>query len=356
MGKKGHPYLPNIEPIVAMGINPKTGLPVKISDSCSLKEDIKKLLRIKDEQTAVNRYKWTNLPDNFKLTSQEIERLLYYKGQLCLFYLEDNNEFMLLPFALDGTIDVYGRFNTIHPIPMSEGKEANQNTPAALLLSNKKYDVVYKLDPNEKYDKNKNCVILHDYTKQVSQSIISRQILQDPILDVMSEMIPLARTAAILGSGVQGLRTDSAATADEVKTAATLMEDAAMTGKPWIPLNQAVEFQELAPAGVNKTSEYLLTLQSLDNFRLSMYGLGEGVYEKKAHTLESEQEMNKGPNDLVSDDGLLIRQNAIEIFNKIAGTNIMVEKVEIEPEETVEDDEGGNDDANDSTVQNEATV
>ena len=74
---KGQPYLPNLEPILAAGINPKTGLPVKFSQSVNLKEDIKKQLRLVDEQDAVNRYVWKNLPMN--LTSQEVERMLYYK-------------------------------------------------------------------------------------------------------------------------------------------------------------------------------------------------------------------------------------------------------------------------------------
>lgn len=53
---QGKPYLPNLEPIWAAGINPKTGLPMKFSSTVTLKEDIKKQLRLVDEQDAVNRY------------------------------------------------------------------------------------------------------------------------------------------------------------------------------------------------------------------------------------------------------------------------------------------------------------
>ena len=64
--------------LVQAGINPKTGLPIKLSGSkCTLKEDLKKFLRLVDEQDAVNRYVWYNLPAN--ITSQELERMLYYK-------------------------------------------------------------------------------------------------------------------------------------------------------------------------------------------------------------------------------------------------------------------------------------
>ena len=118
--------------IIQAGINPKNGLPIKAgSNPCSYKEDIKRFLRIIDEQDAVNRYKWYNLPCN--LTSQELERMLYYKGQLAFFYMEDLDEFYFMPYALDGTIDFYGRFNTIHPVPMTSGEEKAGKAQAELL-------------------------------------------------------------------------------------------------------------------------------------------------------------------------------------------------------------------------------
>jgi hypothetical protein len=70
----------DLQLLMQAGINPKTGLPMKFGGSkVALKEDTKKLLRIVDEQDAVNRYVWYNLPCN--ITSQELERLLYYKGR-----------------------------------------------------------------------------------------------------------------------------------------------------------------------------------------------------------------------------------------------------------------------------------
>ena len=68
--KNSVPYMPNLEALLAAGIDPKTGLPVKANSGtkCALKNDIKKIVRIIDEQDAVNRYKWYNLPCN--LSSQ----------------------------------------------------------------------------------------------------------------------------------------------------------------------------------------------------------------------------------------------------------------------------------------------
>lgn len=50
--------LPDVHSLIQAGIDPKTGLPIKLSDTdCALKENIRKVLRIVDEQDAINRYK-----------------------------------------------------------------------------------------------------------------------------------------------------------------------------------------------------------------------------------------------------------------------------------------------------------
>ena len=104
------------------GIDLKTGLPSRMVDSVLMLKNMKHLLRLVDEQDAVNRYKWFNLPCD--LSSGELERLLYYRGQLCFFYFKELDKFYILPYALDGTIDFYGRFNRVHPIPFAVGTTA----------------------------------------------------------------------------------------------------------------------------------------------------------------------------------------------------------------------------------------
>ena len=103
--------------LISAGIDPKTGLPVKYIGAfeCATKADIKKQLRIVDEQDAVNMFTWYNLPPG--LNARLIERILYYRGQAMLFFLKD--KFYFLPYALNGTIDVYGRFTGVTPLPFN---------------------------------------------------------------------------------------------------------------------------------------------------------------------------------------------------------------------------------------------
>ena len=323
----GTPKLPDIQTLFQAGIDPKTGLPVKMTSGCKaeLKENLKKFLRLVDEQDAVNRYVWYNLPAN--ITSQELERMLYYKGQLCFFYDKNLEEFYFMPYALDGTIDFYGRYNTIHPVPMTSGTEDKGSKAQAQYLSEIKLKCVYgvktEIELNDLYD---SAVLLHDYTKQLSQTIIPRVSVNDPLLDVMAECVPYMRTSMIASTGIKGVRVQDADQQQNVYDGSRSLEQAALTGNPWIPIIGSIDFQELTNQGIGKIQDYMLAMQSLDNLRLSGYGIDNGgLFEKKAHELQSEADINGGPVGLVLQDGLSIRQNFCNIANSIWGIGIWCE-------------------------------
>ena len=314
------PFLPNIKDIIAAGMDPKTGLPLKMTESNELKANIRKQLRVKDEQIAVNRYKWFNLPDS--LDGELIERILYYKGQGAFFYMETDNSFYFLPYALSGSIDVYGRYTGITPLPFN-GTASDGKAKPWITGLNKKPVYSIKYDELKMSDLTDSCVLLYDYSKQISQTIIPRQLLNDPLLDLEAEMIPFMRTSCLLGTGVKGMRVGDADQEKSVDIAAKQVEGAALNGKPWIPIIGNLEFQEISDASNLKGADYMQALQSLDNFRLSLYGLETGgVFEKKAHMLQSEQDANSGGSQLVYEDGLRIRQKFCTIVNSIWGLNI----------------------------------
>ena len=326
----GKPVLPDIVTLFQAGIDPKTGLPLKFGGSCkaALKEGIKRYLRDIDEQDAINRYVWYNLPAN--ITSQELERMLYYKGQLCFFYDKNLGEFYFMPYALDGTIDFYGRYNTIHPVPMTSGTEDKGSKAQAQYLAGLKLKCIYGVKTEIELDDLYNdTVLLHDYTKQLSQTIIPRCTVNDPLLDVMAECIPFMRTSMIASTGIKGVRVNDADQEANVKDANRSVENAALTGNPWVPIIGNIDFQELTNQGIGKIQDYMLAMQSLDNLRLSGYGLDNGgLFEKKAHELQTEADINGGPVGLVLQDGLSIRQNFCNIANSIWGLGIWCEPAE----------------------------
>ena len=320
--------LPNLDTYYQAGINPKTGLPLKFEEGqvSWRKEAIKKNLRILDEQDAVNRYTWYNLPCD--ISSQELERLLYYKGQLAFFYCEPLEKFFFMPYALDGGIDFYGRFNRIHPVPRAEGTSDDEKREFAKqrnYLSTLKLDVVYDV-PLEEVDPFTSCVLLHDYTKQMSQTIVSRQVLQDPLLDIMADCIPFMRTNLLNSTGVSGVRVNNQDEQSNVIAASAAIDKAGLEGRKYVPIVGMADFQDLTPGQVAKSEEFMLAMQSLDNFRLSLYGLDSGgLFEKKAHMLQSEADMNASTTGLVLQDGLAIRQRFCDIVNALFGVGISCE-------------------------------
>lgn len=328
MANKNNAAIYDLQTLKQAGIDPRTGLPVKVVNGLpsKLKEGIKALFRIIDEQDAVTRYTWYNLPCN--ITSQELERLLYYKGQLAFFYCEPLDQFFFMPYALDGTIDFYGRYNRIHPVPMANGTtEEEKRLYGAQMdyLSTLKLDVMYDI-PLEPVNPYKSCVLVHDYTKQMSQTVISRQVLNDPLIEVMSETIPLMRTALFNSSGVLAMRVNSQDEQGNVKAANQAIDAAVLNGQRYIPVLGNIDFQELAGGDTAKSEEFLMALQSLDNLRLSTHGLDSGgLFQKKAHVLESENSMNAGHARSALDDGLMIRQHMCDIANAIWGIGMSCE-------------------------------
>lgn len=338
---KNNASMKDVSTIVQAGIDPKTGLPIRISGGGNLscvKGDIKKNLRIMDEQNAVNRYTWYNLPKG--LNSQLIERILYYRGQGMLFMLQ--GKFYFLPYTLSAPegstgIDVYGRFTGVSPLPFNgTSNDGKEDSPWIRGLVYKPvYEVIDIADfegatPEIIRDAiEKSCVLLHDYTPQISQTNIARQVLNDPILDVMSDCIPFMRTALLNGTGVMGLRVGNENENAEVDAASNAINRAALEGRKYVGITGTLDFQELTGGQVAKAEEYMLALQSLDNFRLSLYGLDNGgLFQKKSHMLEAEQEMNAGNTGLVAEDGLRNRQMFATIANSIFGTMMWCEPSE----------------------------
>lgn len=310
---------------IAAGIDPKTMKPFRFAGD-GFKGQAKIAFRIIDEQDAVNRYKWFNIP--FDLSSEEIERMLYYKGSLCAFQV--NDKFYLTPYALEGTIDVYGRYNQIHPVPMASGtdEEDKKLDTIANMLSKLKFKVVKTVKDFEDLTEEDldNCaVILYDYTKQLAQNIVPRANLNDCFVDAEAEILPYMTTALLAGTGVKGMRVNDADAAEETMRASAQIRDSALSRKLYVALTSKVDIQELADGSPLKSEEYLLALQSLDNIRKGTLGIENGgIFQKKAHKLESEQNGNESSVATVFQDGLSQRQHFANIFNSIFGTQLWV--------------------------------
>lgn len=345
----------DLQTIIKAGIDPKTGLPLRCGGRSHV-EGITALIRVQDEQDAVSRFKWYRFPG---LVSNEIERLMYYRASMAFWYFEEYGQFMFLPYALSGTIDLLGRYNKIKPLPFgatnqSEDKaEANDETDRrqkalATLLSQKRLTVIKEpMTPEEvksgEFTKN-GAVILWDYTPQLSQTIIARQALNDPLVRIEAECVPFMATALSNATGVSGLRVPDEDAQRQANEMSMSTKEAALNGWRYIPVMNHIEFQELAGGTVGKSEEFLLAMQALDNLRLGTHGIENGgLFQKKAHELQDENNMKQGSRRSVIMDGLNNRRRFCDIVNSIWGLNVWVdinEEAVDEEDQTPEEDDG----------------
>lgn len=325
--------------MIQAGINPKTGLPYKFGDvskaSSLLKESYVKNFRIKDEQDAINTFVWYNLPQG--LNQRLIERILYYRGQGMFFYMKENEQFYFLPYALqspdDGPgIDVYGRYRGCTPLPFNgstssggDGTSKDKEKPWIIGLFKKPiYDIPLEpLSIDEIYD---CCILLKDYSEQLAQKNLTRKDLQEPIIQHMAEIPCFARTALLNSTGVKGMRVANQADYPNVLDANAAFEKAAMEGTPYVPIVGSVDFQDLTDGQAAKAEEFLVELESLDNIRMSFHGIPNGgIFQKKAHMLETEAQMNAGVADSALRDRLAYREDFCDLVNAVFGLGISVE-------------------------------
>lgn len=331
----GKPRMFDINLLLQAGINPKTGLPLKFDnfiDDGDLVRSIKGVVSVIDRQDAVNRYEWYNLPKG--ITSELIERILYYKGSAIFFYMSENNSFYFLPYALDGDIDIYGRYLEVTPLPFAGPSATTDDSGKARpWIKGYRKKVIYEVPIDYIPDIDKSCVILRDYINGIEQNNQPRFILNDGLVSLESQMLPFLRTALLGLTGISGLRVNSEDEQSNVKAAAQSVKQAALSGNFWIPVVGGLDFQNFDKPNIGDANQFLLSMQAIDNLRLSALGLKNGgLFEKQGTILQSESDMANSNTDLILQDGLSIRQDFCNIVNKVFNLHIWCEAKEQQDE------------------------
>lgn len=331
----GKPRMIDVNLLIQAGINPETLLPSKFEnyiDDDGLVDSIKGVVSVIDRQDAVNRYEWYNLPKG--ITSELIERVIYYKGSAIFFYMAENNSFYFLPYGLAGDIDIYGRYLEVTPLPFA-GPTATTDDSGNSRPWIKGYTkkVIYEVPIDYIPDINKSCVILRDYVNGIEQNNQPRFKLNEGLVNLESQMIPFLRTALLGLTGISGLRVNSEDEQSNVRTAAQSVKQAALTGSCWIPVVGGLDFQNFDKPNIGDANQFLLSMQAIDNLRLSTLGLKNGgLFEKQGTILQSESDMANSNTDLILQDGLSIRQEFCNIVNKVFNLHIWCEAKEQQDE------------------------
>lgn len=274
-------------------------------------------MRVKDEQDAIESIAWDLLPPD--VPCDLIERILYYRGSGAWFPIAE--KWLFFPYTGKDP-DALGRWQWITPIPFT-GTSRVDDKEIQPLFDNKWFRAIYEVPEPEEISLEyleTVAVPVFDYSRQYSQTIIPRASLSEPLIKVISECVPFARTALINGAGIQGFKIISESQTGEVYRASSAAYRAALNGERWLPVVGDIQSAAIPTNNPLNVQDYLLAAQSFDNLRLSMHGLSNGgLFEKKQKMLDSEVAQTENRASRTLQNRVKLRQEACTILNSIAG-------------------------------------
>ncbi len=322
------------DPIITMksinaqiGLDGKTGLPAKVSAGLRnmTNYDLTIKLRDQDKDWNVNLWDWANT--QLDLTSQDINRLLYYNGQLAFAYIKEMDEFVLLPFTSVSNLDFYGRPKYIRLIPYFTDDDAKKvSKPVHDFFANKKFRVVNTIKTEVTLEDLENsAVILRDRTPDLSGYVTPQAIMNKALIEYEAEIYTFMRTNLINATGVTGIKVNGQDEEQEVLKANVALVHAAKTAQKYVPIvSKTVDLQELVQSNGN-TQEFLQAAQAIHNLRMTLNGLpASGVYDKSQYVSKPQVSLNAGSIDaaLVLQDKYTRRDEFCNIVASIWGIGI----------------------------------
>ena len=295
----------------------------------------------------IERFKWSNLPG--ELPQDLIERILFFRGKGTFFKGVDD-KLRFLPFTLDGTIDLYGRYISIIPV-LFTGQNKDDNDKY-YFNTDKSLKVCYDLDDLEDCD----AVILNDRTLKMSQDVIPMNTLINPIIEQMVEILVLINIDLISSAKVYTIIAKDEAQKQSIENEFDSIDRKILAGKRAIVVTSMDQLQELKGTNDSKDSNrYFQTYQSFENLRKDIIGQpNSGTFMKNSIQTDDEVAQNSQEGSPVLMNALRQRKDAVEMVNKMWGYNI---SVDISPEFLNEGEDkvvgasSNNSDRNDGTLE-----
>lgn len=327
-------YQQNLRKLLYGNVKPRTNWTDKIKQS----------LRVRGQSQFYTRFIWKGLPEG--VDSQQIERMLYYRGLLGMFYDEEYG-FLILPViqqsnASTNAINFMGRWKYAKPVPFNgsgedKKKTDNNKTESLVLASITPKKVLWSVpfieaETDEKFEEDakelmkNSCVLLYDYTPQINEIPTSRQTLEDPFYEGETEIIKMIRTASLNSTGIQWVRVSNEAEAQVMKDQFKIYDEMILNGMRYLCISSTTEIQEGATVSTAQMQEFWASWQSLENLRMSCIGLSnDGVQQKTQYQNIQEQSLDNIGNNPVLLDGWLQRVKFCTIANALWGLSLGVE-------------------------------
>ena len=275
------------------------------------------IMRKQNMVETLERYQWINIP--FGLTQDLIERLLFYRGKGVLYFNDKVGKFQFLPFSLNKTIDEYGRYTRCNTLPFTgvdddQDKKSKKNKNDTQTLIYQDLELVYDLPYNEEMmDKAKNGkpvgIILNDSSLEISQQPVIRANYVRPVLHLMATLMQIINTAMFGCADHNVISVENETQLESINNQINGINQDILNGKRFTPIIGTIPVQTLKTNNTANLEGLFNTFNSLNNFLKQITGVANaGVFDKKAHLLQSEQELNGSNADDIYYNGLRLRQ------------------------------------------------
>jgi len=289
----------------------------------------------------IERFEWKNLPAS--LPSDIIERVLYFRFKGGLFYDKTLERFYFLPFALKGTIDSYGRYNSIMPVLFTGQWKSGGNgkfLEDLAFMQGKEFFPIYDMPEEEKLTDpgeeeveetelvipDDKAVILTDSTLEISQDFTPMGYLIRPIIEQLVDILVLVNIDLITSAKVFYVVAKDADQKEAIEKEFADLDNRILNGKRVVVVTSATDLKELTGSNAKDTARYFQSYQSIDNLRKDVIGADNGgTFMKQEHTTEMETETNSNSGSFVLNNALRMRKDFCKIANKIFGLNIEVD-------------------------------
>lgn len=301
-------------------------------------------LEVHQIQQFVRRYRWKGLPKGLDPTL--MERILYYRGQVVIFQLDGT--FYATPFALNGSIDLYGRYMTVTPLTFNGSimtdSEGNKRNGDGVFIQGMDLPICY----DEENIEDKLGVILYDYTPGIASHIIPRFQLNITHIGDLADIITLIKYNLINSAIARGVRVSDEGQRESVEAEfANIEAEILDNNKQVFAVTAPTAIEDILKAQTLNTQAYWECFVSLDNLRENLMGIeNTGIFKKKERDLKMNVEMEAGNAHLVYQDGLYQRQRTCEIMNAMFGTYAWCEESEViagedsDKDGNIDDEEG----------------
>lgn len=285
-----------------------------------------KLLKHKHMIEFIERFEWKNLPP--ELPSDLIERILFFRFKGGLFKYDE--KFWFLPFTLKGTIDSYGRYETVTPVLFTgQFAKANQkNEDSAFLpedVLGKKCLACYGKNIEVKDDEIP-FIVLNDTSLEISQDFEAQNTLINPLIEQLVDILVLVNIDLVTSAKVFYVVAKDENQKPAIEKEFENLDAKILNGKRVVVVTSDLDLQELAGSQAKDQARYFQTYQSFDNLRKDVIGLTNGgTFMKQEHQTDMETEVNTSSGSAVMENALRQRKEFCDLVNHYYGLNISVE-------------------------------